>query len=207
MQSLNLAELERVDDEADVTITREPHAVMVICKLVSVANPVGDYWAVAANIKNGGCRLCQALGDIQVGGHVKTGTRLKMEVLNRERLLFKTAGDDSLQVRARWQRREAQHLRQLRAQYGRLPAPFVAGGEMIQRTLTQSPRLAPEEFGQRLVVHLPLSQQGGRWRDDREKYCPKDEKPFHGCESLLSGDKARNGVSSTDRCLVCGEAS
>ena len=49
MEAGDLAELHCVDDEADVAVGREPHAVILEGGLVTVATPAG----VAAHVEHG----------------------------------------------------------------------------------------------------------------------------------------------------------
>jgi hypothetical protein len=80
----DFAELQRIDDQADVTVLREPHAVMLVGDFVSVADAVLDDRSVAADVENRGRRLTQLFRQIKVRRDVQSWQRLEVEFLDNE---------------------------------------------------------------------------------------------------------------------------
>ena len=68
--ALDLAELERVENEAGVPVAGEPDPVVVVTGLVAKACAVLLHDGVPAHVKNGRERLLRALRKIQIGSHI-----------------------------------------------------------------------------------------------------------------------------------------
>jgi hypothetical protein len=144
VQALDFAELERVDDEADVTIAGKPRAVVLIRHLVAVAHAVTDDGPVAAHVKHRWRRLRRVLRQVQIGCDVKARERLEVEVLDGEVFMLQTSRCGGLEVGARGQRVEAEHLREFRAQLRRTRLPGGRVRYVTEATLRQFAR-APLE--------------------------------------------------------------
>ena len=72
VDALDFAELQRIDDQAGVTVLREPRAVMLVGDFVSVADAVLDDWSVAADVENRGRRLAQVFRQVKVACDVQS---------------------------------------------------------------------------------------------------------------------------------------
>jgi len=66
VDAFDLAELERVDDHADVAVAGEPGAVVLIEGLVAIGDAVLLLLAVAADVENGGELSFDRLGTEQI---------------------------------------------------------------------------------------------------------------------------------------------
>ena len=113
VDALDLAELQGVDDEADVAILSEPRAVMLIRNFVPVTHAVLDHWPVTANVED--CRggFGQVFRQIKIRGDIKSGQRLEVKFLDLERVGFNLTGDNRLQICLLRKGPKAEHFKQL----------------------------------------------------------------------------------------------
>src|SRR5262249_39741852 len=74
----HLAELERVDDEADVAVVGEPQPVVLKRRLVAVAAAAG----VAADVEDRRQLSLRLLRPVQVAGDIETGAALEVQLLD-----------------------------------------------------------------------------------------------------------------------------
>src|SRR5262249_23768531 len=74
----NLAQLQRIDNEANVTVAREPNAVVLECRLVAVAALAG----MTADVKDGRQLSIDFLGPIQVTCHIQARLALEVQFLD-----------------------------------------------------------------------------------------------------------------------------
>src|SRR5438046_3148091 len=79
MDTLDFAELQRIDDEADVAILREPRAVVLVGNLVSVTHAVLDDRAVAANVEDGRSLAGQIFRQVKIRRDVEARQRLEVQ--------------------------------------------------------------------------------------------------------------------------------
>ena len=98
MVALELTELNRVDDEADVPMTREPRGVMLIVGFGAVADAGLLHIRVAADIQDRRRLPRELLRHIQIRRDVEAGHRLVVELLDKKLRLLLPAGDDGLEV-------------------------------------------------------------------------------------------------------------
>ena len=96
VKALDFAELQRIDDQADVTVLCEPPSVMLVRDFVSVADAVLNDRSVAADVENRGRRLAQVFRQVKVRGDVEARHRLEMQFLDEERIRFDLAGHDRI---------------------------------------------------------------------------------------------------------------
>ena len=84
VKALDFAELQRIDNQADVTVLCEPPSVMLVGDFVSVADAVLNDRSVAADVENRGRRLAQVFRQVKVPGDVEARHRLEMQFLDEE---------------------------------------------------------------------------------------------------------------------------
>ena len=99
----DLPELQRVDDQADIAVGREPHAMILKRGLVAVTASSG----MAADVQDRRGRELGVLGQVEVAGDVQAGAGLEVEVLDGEGVGVDLAGDRGLEVGPRRQRVQA----------------------------------------------------------------------------------------------------
>ena len=85
MFAVNLAEFNRVDDQADVAVPREPHAVMLVTCLVAHAHTILQFAGMAADVEDRGQRLFDFHGPVQdrpIDIRRRQALLMKMELLH-----------------------------------------------------------------------------------------------------------------------------
>ena len=97
VQPFDLAQLHRVDGQADIPVPGKPDSVMLISGLVAATNVVGPHRGMAADIENRRRRRAQFLRHIQIRRNVEPGHRLEMQLLHRELRMLDPSGDLGLQ--------------------------------------------------------------------------------------------------------------
>ena len=131
VQALDLAELQRVEDEADVAVRREPGGVVLVRRLAAVGDAAFNHVAVPADVEDRRQRLPAAiLREVEVRGDVQTRHRLEVQLLDDEPLALDGAGDDRLEVGLRGERIEAHHVEELPPQFGAFLLPCLFRGEV-----------------------------------------------------------------------------
>lgn len=151
VQAENFAELQCVEHKADVAVASEPRAVMLVSHLVAITHAVGDHHPVSAQIKNRRSGLGQVLRQIKIRRHVKSGSRLEMQILHREVIALHLACDHRFQFTAWRQRIEAQHLEQLPAIRFAARVPILQRLHFRQTSLRELRCLRAKRFHQHPV--------------------------------------------------------
>ena len=90
----DLAELQRVEHEADVSMPGEPDAVMLVVDLVAEADAVFLHRTMPAQVQDGRHGLVDLLREIEVGGDIQSGPRLEMQLFDK-----KVGGFDACRLR------------------------------------------------------------------------------------------------------------
>src|SRR6185503_1054942 len=73
MQTKNFAELKRIDDETNVTVPREPRAVVLVSHLVAVTDAVRNHRAVAGEVENRGRGAGNVFREVKIRRDVQAG--------------------------------------------------------------------------------------------------------------------------------------
>jgi hypothetical protein len=133
MDALDFAELEGVDDEADVAIAGEPGAVMLVGNLVAVTHTVVDGRSVAAHIEDGGRRFFEGLGEVKVGGDIESREGLEVEIFDGKLRVINGAGDAGFERGTFRKGIEAEHFEELTVQFRALPIPVIEGADVLER--------------------------------------------------------------------------
>ena len=193
VHALELAELDRIDREADVAVAREPRAVVLVAGLVAEAQlPVLNH-RVSAGVEDGGSLLpAEVARHPEVGGDVEARQRLEMKLLDRELGVLDAAGHDRLQVRAFRQRREPEHLQQLLAVGGAAGLPVVERADLGERGLGEPGRLRAEVVGEHEVGRT--GRGGGR--GGRTQPRCGEKQGGDGCGETAGGFHAGRGLKA-----------
>jgi len=125
MDSLDLAELESVDREAAVSILGEPRSVVLVVRLITVADIVDLDPPVTANIKDGWQWPVLFGGAVEVPGDVKTGTGLEDDFFYDDAIPLDGAGDLRLQISPGGKWLQSQHFVELATKVCFSPRPIL----------------------------------------------------------------------------------
>ena len=82
VDALDFAQLDRVQHQADIAVTREPNAVPLIIDFVAVADAIAFYYRVAAPVQDRGGGVREVFRHIEVSCDVEAGHRLEMQILD-----------------------------------------------------------------------------------------------------------------------------
>ena len=115
VDAFEFAELDRVNDEADIAVPGEPGAVMLVVCFVAIIDAVNLHATVPANVEDRRRGGGEILGYVQVAGDVQAGAGLKVKVAHLELVVLHRACDGGLQRRAFRQRIEPEHFVKLLA--------------------------------------------------------------------------------------------
>ena len=110
MDALNFTQLQRVDNETDIAIAREPNTVMLVMNLVAETHAIFFHAPVTAHVKNRGRGFFDALGHIKIAGDIQTRLRLKMNFPNLKLRVLQFSGDRRFERCTRRHGIEPQHL-------------------------------------------------------------------------------------------------
>src|SRR5262249_41675038 len=108
----DLAQLQRVHDQADVAVGGEPHAVVLERRLVAVAAAAG----VAADVEDRRQPARRLPRPVEVAGDVQAGPALVVQLLDDDAVALHGAGDGGVQRRPLRQRPQAEHVQVLTPQ-------------------------------------------------------------------------------------------
>src|SRR5205823_5198123 len=137
MDAGNFTQLQRVDDQADVAVGGEPHAVILEGGFVAVASAAG----VAAEVENGGefgppsltlraligLRALIRFGAVEVAGDVEARAALEVQLVDDDVVSLQRAGDGGVQGSLFGQRRETEHVEIFLAKTWQFCLPFFEG--------------------------------------------------------------------------------
>jgi hypothetical protein len=152
--------LHGVDDEADVTMAGEPHAVVVVRRFVAQADPVFLDVGMPADVEDGRQFAVDDLRAVQVGREVQPRHGLEVEVFDHVAIALDGAGDHRLEVGARGFGMQAEHFLQLGAQPAAGCLPVGAGGDgAVERLRLNGCDLAFKERAQ-AAVGIRFAGQG-----------------------------------------------
>ena len=115
MNSFDLTELHGVDRQADVTVPSKPCSVVLVVRLVAVADIALFDSTMTAHIEDRRQRPSLFFGSIEIAGDVQPGARLKMHSLNDNVFVLNRPDDHRFQWSLRRKRIEAQHFKQVLA--------------------------------------------------------------------------------------------
>ena len=191
----DLAELEGVEDEADVAVAGEPQAVILEGGLIAVAAAAG----VAAEVDDG--RMPRAGGGgrraPQVRRHVQAGDALVMQILDDEAIPLVPARDGRAERRPRRQRIEPEHEEVFGPEL-RLPRrvarPEVGGDRTLDPRRAGGEPAIDHRVSRCLGVGVPqcCGVGGGLGADDRRREEEREEREER-------GDKTQAGAPRSTR--------
>jgi hypothetical protein len=134
MNGRDLAELQGVDDQADITMRRKPHPVMLERRLVAIATAP----RMTANVKHRrqfGTGL-RVLWQIEIAGDIKSGPALKVQLLDAKAFLpLDHTRHFRQQRRSLRQRPKPEHLEILLPQLTPPCLPLLAVGDALEKPL------------------------------------------------------------------------
>src|SRR5215207_859891 len=113
MEALEFAKLNGVDGEANVTMPREPGAVMLIIRFRAVTDPGVFHVGVTAYIEDGGEFARAFLRHVEVPRRVQAGHGLVVEVLDYKLIVLGPTGDRRLEIGLFRSRGKSRHLEKL----------------------------------------------------------------------------------------------
>src|SRR5205823_4066974 len=92
MEALDFSQFQGVEDHADVAMLREPGGMVLVVDLAAIGDAVKDGVGVAADVQYRWDRKLDLLGHVEVGRYIEAGARLKVELLDGERVGIELAG-------------------------------------------------------------------------------------------------------------------
>ena len=202
--ALDLAELEGVENETGVAVFRKPVAVVLVGRLVAVADPVDLHSAVTADVEDRRERTLLLHGTVEVGGDIETGFGLEDDFLHDHSVALDRAGDLGFQVRARREGLEPQHFKELATHFrlGGGPVGDVLEEGRIARG--EAPGLAVEVIREDAVALGRLRRDGsvvgGSERDGRQEQDEKSgaERHDHRIANAAIPSQAKTGRKDGD---------
>ena len=176
MDPRDLAELERIEDQADVAVGGEPGRAVLIVRLRSQG--VGG---VAADIEDRRERPGAARREIQVRRDVETGQALEDQLLDPVVGTGQRSGDLRLQRRPLRERVEPEHVQQLAAECGTLPLPLLQRADVAQAAFRERGRGALQVLDDHFLPshRAVLSVRGDRAKGGHSE-CNSNEGSSHG---------------------------
>jgi hypothetical protein len=164
VQALEFAELDRIDDEADVPLTGEPRPVVLVVGLGAVADAVLLHVGVTADVQDRGRPARQIFRHVEIGCRVEPGERLEVHVFNVELVLVHAPGHGGLEIGLGRQRREPEHFQQLFAIGRSAGGPIGKRPDVGKRALRDARRLLLEVA----CGHAIRGRFGGGGGDEQE---------------------------------------
>ncbi len=117
VQPFDFGRLQRVENQTDVTLPRQPSSVVLILRFAAEAAAVFALVAVPADIKHPGAGFVRFFGDVQIRRHIQSGPRLKVQLFHGELGVIDGAGHTRGSAASAPQRIKTEHFVQLPAQF------------------------------------------------------------------------------------------
>ena len=131
--ALDFAQLQRVDDQADVAVGREPHPLVLVRRLVAVAAAVG----VAADVQDRRQLALDLLRPEEVAGDVQPRPALEVQLFDRHVAALQRPGHGRVERRLLRQRPQAEHVEVLLTKLRQTRLPFGPRRRPVEDALGQ----------------------------------------------------------------------
>ena len=152
MDAFDFTQLQRIDHQADITVSGKPPAVMLVGHFVSITDAVLFHPPMSADVKNRRSFPFEVFGNVQVSGNVQSGTGLKMQILDGELRMLDLPGNHRFQIRFLRQRIKSQHLEELFAVAFAARVPVIESFDFGESSGRQLRGLSTEVLGNHFIA-------------------------------------------------------